>query len=170
MSSKPSVVYRRGPSSHDWNRSRPERDLRPARRKRRIPVLLLLATALFFAFLLADQLRPRVEAALKYVAKLAVPSTRKEVQFPRSNDSEKRSPRSYRTHNRHLRFSRSTELGPFEAYVLDGNRYIRVEGNDSYALVDSKTGKITWITQAGKHPAAIPKTSRNTSDGLLRGR
>jgi hypothetical protein len=62
--------------------------------------------------------------------------------------------------------SRSPELGPFDAYVLDGSRYIRIEGKDSYALVDTRTGKVTWITKAGKHQADMPKITRKTTDGL----
>jgi len=63
--------------------------------------------------------------------------------------------RPYQTHNRRdLRFSRP-ELGPFDAYVLDGSRYIRVEGKDSYALVDTTTGKITWITKLDKRRVQV---------------
>jgi hypothetical protein len=140
---------------NQWDKFRPARDLRTARRKqRRIPVALILATALFFAFLLADQLRPRVEAALAYVAKVALGPKREEVPLPRRSDSQKR-PRPYQTHNRRdLRFSRP-ELGPFDAYVLDGSRYIRVEGKDSYALVDTTTGKITWITKLDKRRVQV---------------
>ena len=39
------------------------------------------------------------------------------------------------------------ELGPFDAYVLNGNRYIRVEGMNKYGLLDTRTGKITWIKE-----------------------
>jgi hypothetical protein len=154
---------------NDWDKFRPARDLRTARRKqRRIPVALILATALLLAFLLADQLRPRVEAALAYVAKVALGPKREEVPLRRQSDSEKPSARPYQTHyRRDPRFSR-TELGPFDAYVLDGSRYIRVEGKDSYALVDTKTGKVTWINKARKYRESNPPENAATADAKPR--
>ena len=88
-------------------------------------------------------LRLRVEAALAYVAKVALGPKREEVSAPRPSESGRRSARRYQTRNRRdPRFSRPPELGPIDAYVLDGGRYIRVEGEESYALVDTRTGKV----------------------------
>jgi hypothetical protein len=147
----------------DWNKFRPARDLRTPRRRRRIPVLLILTPALF-AFLLGDQLRPRVEAALAYVAKVALRPKREEAPRPRPSDRANRSARPSQRHSRsEPRFSSPPELGPFDAYVLDGSRYIRVEGKDSYALVDTKTGKVTWVGKAHKHRESRPPGNAATA-------
>ena len=56
-----------------------------------------------------------------------------------------------RTNPRAPRFS-GPEPGPFDAYVLDGSHYNRVEGKDSVALVDATTGRraqvrtVPWLT------------------------
>jgi hypothetical protein len=153
----------RSTGPHDeWDKFRPAHDLRTRRRRRRIPVLLIPTTALFFVFLLGDILRPRVKAALAYVANVALRPKREEVSLPRSGDRASRSTRPYETHNRrNPRFSRPPELGPFDAYVLDGSRYIRVDGEDSYALVDTTTGKITWITKPDKRRGQVQHSALN---------
>jgi hypothetical protein len=105
---------------------------------------------------LAKLLQPHVEAALAYVSKVAL-GKREEVPSPRQSDKAKRTARPSREHNRGERtFSSQPELGPFDAYVLDGDRYIRVEGKDSYALVDTKTGNVTWIGKMRKNGGSNP--------------
>lgn len=35
--------------------------------------------------------------------------------------------------------------GPFEVYLLDGDRYIRLEANDRSVLLNTRTGETTWV-------------------------
>ena len=133
----------------DWKKFRPAREI-ACRKQRRIRIVLGLATALFFAVLIARLLRPHVVDALTY-AKTALRLTREELPVARATDSETRALRPH--HKQHNlgpepRFSRTPELGPFDAYILNGDRYIRVEGMSKYALLDTRTGKIIWIEES----------------------
>jgi hypothetical protein len=134
----------------DWKKFRPASDLKVARqRQRRIRLLLGLATALFFATLIGRLLKPHIVDALTY-AKAALRLPREELPILLPTDSDKRAPRSHRKH-RNLapkpRFSRTPEPGPFDAYILNGDRYLRVEGMSDYALLDTRTGEVIWIKE-----------------------
>jgi len=156
----PSIIPRHPPHQTDWDKFRPARDLKEVPgRQRRVKTVLVLTTALFFAVLLAQLLRPHIKAALAYVTKVALRS-HGEVTLPHTSDLAKRPARPTREDNHGERiFTSPPQLGPFDAYVLDGDRYIRVGGKDSYALMDSKTGKVTWISKAQNRPSANASTA-----------
>ncbi len=133
----------------DWNKFRPVRDLERAhRQRRRVRFVLVVATVLFFAVLIVRLVRPHVTEVLAY-ARATLTSRPKELRIPHS-DLKNRFTRSHRR-QRDLfperRVRRPAELGPFDAYVLNGNRYIRVESMNKYGLLDTRTGKITWIKE-----------------------
>jgi hypothetical protein len=39
--------------------------------------------------------------------------------------------------------------GPFEVYLLDGNRYIRVDSSSRSVLLNMQTGETTWTDTGG---------------------
>lgn len=68
--------------------------------------------------------------------------------------SHKRSVAAERTHreSRSIRAQRveqptnsAAALRPFEVYLLDGDRYIRVDASDRSVLLNTRTGETTWV-------------------------
>jgi hypothetical protein len=132
----------------NWDKFRPARDLEIARRKqRRVWAALSVATALFFAVVIVHLLRPNLADALAHVAKAALATSGEDLPAPRVSYSGKRSAQRHRKLHSGPSLSRTPELGPFDTYVLDGERYIRVEGMTKYALLDTRTGEIIWTTE-----------------------
>src|SRR5579863_7203168 len=149
MSPRLNVVRRVRPAD-DWDQFRPVRDLRvpPRRRTRQVPLLLVLATILFFVALLAFHFQPEVEGAVAHVAKAVLDLGRPARVIAPTRPGETGSLRSRRKPRRlspQVRSSGVPALRPFDVYVLDGERYVRVEGMSKYALLDTRTGKIIWI-------------------------
>ncbi len=148
MSPKPSVVGRLR-SEDDWDQFRPARDLKlaPPKRPRQG---LVLATVLVFAVMVAFRFRPEVETAVAHVARAVLDSRQPAWVITRTKVVERRSIDSHgkrRIFRPEPRSGGAAALGPFDAYVLDGDRYIRIEGMSTYALLDTRTGKVIWIRQ-----------------------
>jgi len=152
MSPKLSAVRQPRPDN-DWDQFRPARDLQVARRQRRQPRIafaLVLIIALFVAVLVAFRFRLQVENAVANVTKAILESRRPAPVAPPRRTVETRSlhpRRKLRNLTPERRSSGASALGPFDAYVLDGDRYIRVEGMSKYALLDTRNGKIIWIRE-----------------------
>ena len=70
----------------------------------------------------ASSIKPRVAAS----------KTRKEFRFARAQRPEQ--PKDG-----------GTALRPFEVYLLDGDRYIRVDASNRSVLLNTQTGETTWI-------------------------
>lgn len=143
-------VVRRARSADEWDQFRPLRDLDvPIRkRSRQVPLLLVIATVLFLVALLAIHFQPEVEGAVAHVAKSILDLGRpaRIIAPPRPSAMVSvRTRRKLRRLSPQVRSSGLPVLGPFDVYVLDGDRYIRVEGLSKYALLDTRTGKIIWI-------------------------
>lgn len=132
----------------DWKEFRTAKDLARARpKRRRVPVVLVVATALFFGTLLARLLKPHVVEALAYAKAVLVPRPT-DLRVPHSIDSKKWSRRPHGRRREPIpepKSRRAPALGPFDVYVLNGDRYIRVEGMSKYGILDTRTGKIVWI-------------------------
>lgn len=145
-------AVRPGPDD-DWDNFRPQRDLETVRRnhsQRLVPILLVLATVLFIALMTAWWLRPHIHGAVDDVAKAIRAFSQPELPSKAKKRPQNQS--VIRSRKRRHRVSgpshgRATELGPFDAYVLNGDRYIRVEGMATYALLDTRTGDIIWIRE-----------------------
>jgi len=149
MSSKLSVVRHPGPED-DWDQFRPAHDLQvlPGKRSPKVPLLLVLATVLFGAVVVSFHFQPKVKGAVAHIAKAVLDLGRPARVIAPTKSVAMRSvpPRRKLRHLRpEMRARGVSALGPFEAYVLDGDRYIRVEGISQYALLDTRTGKIIWI-------------------------
>ena len=39
--------------------------------------------------------------------------------------------------------------GPFEVYLLDGDRFVRVDASNRSVLLNMKTGETTWMASDG---------------------
>lgn len=112
--------------------------------------MLVLATAVFFVALVIHLVKPHVADALAF-AKAALVARPEDVRVSRPPETKKLIVHHHRAHTHRMskpNVSSGPELGPFDAYVFDGNRYIRIEGMTRYALLDTRTGKIIWITES----------------------
>ena len=138
---------------NDWDKFRPERELKLVQRdhsRRRLPIILLFATALLVGVVAALWLRPHlygtvaeISKAIRAFSQPELPSTAKKRHQVQS--VIRRPSRLRRSSG--VSPDRVTEPGPFETYVLNGDRYIRVEGMTKYALLDTRTGEIIWIEE-----------------------
>lgn len=141
-----------GPEN-DWDDFRPERETKLAQRnhsRRRLPIVLALVTVVLMGAVAILWLRPYLRGTVADISNTIRAFSQPEVP-PRTKKSRQvqsviRHPNRFRRGSGASR-DRVAELGPFDAYVLDGDRYIRVEGMTKYALLDTRTGEIIWIEE-----------------------
>lgn len=140
-----------GPEN-DWDNFRPERELKLVQRshsRRRLPIAVI-ATALLMGAVAVLWLRPQLHVTVSDIS-TAIRALR-QPELP-SKTRKSHQVQSVIRHPSRLRRGsgaspgRVTELGPFDAYILDGDRYIRLEGMTKYALLDTRTGEIIWIEE-----------------------
>ena len=148
MSAKPKPVVKR--PADEWAEFRPVEVSRRTRPRSAVPRTLVIATFLFSLIFaawvffrpqirgtmaeirtaMAELAQARVEGSKSRPATAAVvrrtlrPSARERVELPRRGDSGP---------------------GSFEVYLLDGNRYIRVDSSSRSVLLNMQTGETTWM-------------------------
>ena len=140
-----------GPEN-DWDDFRPERETKLSQRnqsRRPLPIVLALATILLLGAV-ALWLRPQLRGTIADVSKTI--RTLGQPELPPRKKKSRQVQSVIRHSNRFRRGSgvsprRVADMGPFDAYILDGDRYIRVEGMTKYALLDTRTGEIIWIEE-----------------------
>jgi hypothetical protein len=134
-----------------WNKFRPVAVQRQQKgpRQGRAKLLLIFICIVAISILVARLLRPHVERGLARMANRLVTLERGEMPATPGH-AERRTPAA-RVGRRPLHSARehsasqAAPLGDFDAYILQGDRYVRVQGMSKYALVDMDTGKIIWI-------------------------
>ena len=116
------------------------------------PKLLILSFLTVVFFLIWIFFRPSIGSTVAEFKKVISELGRNRVATaPRTATSSvaRRVPR-------HARLGREESLpdaaripGPFEVYLLDGDRFIRVDASNRSVLLNMQTGETTWIASEG---------------------
>lgn len=133
----------------DWEEFRPA-EISRGRSSRSTGSKLLVSVLLFAVLLLVwVLLKPPITGTVAQIRKaisglgqspaasrkprVAAGRTRREWQSARPQRAQE------------LRDPGSAALRPFEVYLLDGDRYIRVDASSRSVLLNTQTGETTWI-------------------------
>jgi hypothetical protein len=147
MSAKPKVAPRKQVDEFMEFRPVAASSRRPA--PSATPKLLILSflTVVFFLswIFFRPPIRQTVADIKKAISKLGQPRAVANTPRAAASTVARRVPQ-------HARLGRGESLlgtdripGPFEVYLLDGNRYIRVDANNRSVLLNMQTGETTWM-------------------------
>ena len=136
------------PRPDEWNEFRPEEFSR--RSSRSVGLKLLLSVALVSALLLIWViLKPQIRGTMTQIRKAISGPEQSPVKSSRKRHAgaagARRDLRATRDHRPEQPTPGEAAPGPFEVYLLDGDRYIRVDASDRSVLLNTQTGETTWI-------------------------
>ena len=132
----------------DWTEFRPA-EVSPRKMRRSVPTSLLVVTFLFAVLvtvwvLFKPQIAETVAEFSKAVSEMG-PATTPSKPRPSASISARRAARPVAASRGTALDSATRVPGPFEVYLLDGDRYVRVESNDRSVLLNMRTGETTWL-------------------------
>lgn len=149
MSARPKLVVKR--PADDWAEFRPlEVSHRRQQPRSSVPKTLIIATFLFaliFAFwvFFRPQIRGTVAEIRKAMADLAQSRVTARKASPATAAASRRTLRSLDREHAESSRPANSGPGPFEVYLLDGDRYIRVDSSSRSVLLNMRTGETTWM-------------------------
>lgn len=133
----------------DWKEFRPLEVTR-RRQSRSLFPKLLLATFLFAGLaVLWLMFKPQIGGAVAEIGRAISQLGQKQAvsSRPRSGPSAvvRKAARPLRTEGGKLLDDAARAPGPFEVYLLDGDRFIRVDSSSRSVLLNVQTGETTWL-------------------------
>jgi hypothetical protein len=137
----------------DWEEFRPVQ-ASPRRSSRSAAPKLLTATLLFIVLVLIwVYFRPSIRGTVAQIRRAVAELGQRNVASNRSRNPApvvaRRAPRSFAATRGESPKDMARVPGPFEVYLLDGNRYIRVDSSSRSVLLNMQTGETTWMDTAG---------------------
>lgn len=131
----------------DWEEFRPARS---SQRSSRSVARKLLASAFLFAamVLIWVMFKPRISGTVAGIRSVISGLGRSPVaSSPKQRVAAEKKRRGLRPSSAYRPEPETggTALRPFEVYLLDGDRYIRVAASDRSVLLNTETGETTWI-------------------------
>ena len=140
MSARLKVVPRK--PADDWAEFRPEASPRPTPWFKLVLAILCLGALVVTWSWLKPPIRSTVAQIKQAMLGLGKPAPAKKPPLTT------REPK-HRARNPHLQSEVSESSvggsGAFEVYLLDGDRFVRVEANSRSVLLNMRTGEATWI-------------------------
>lgn len=133
----------------DWTEFRPvEASRQKARRS--VPTSLLVVTFLFAVLvtvwvLFKPQIAETVAEFSKAVSEMGQPRAVSSKSRATAAAPARRAARPVSASSASAPENATREPGPFEVYLLDGDRYVRVDSNDRSVLLNLRTGETTWL-------------------------
>ncbi len=155
MSAKLKLAPRK--PADDWEEFRPL-EVSRRRRSRSVPRELIIASFLFVALVIIwlvfkPQIRGTVSEISQAISRLAQrPAAATKSHSSASTAARRTSRPAQRGLDERWQGTARTH-GPFEVYLLDGDRYIRVDSSSRSVLLNMRTGEATWLesdTSAGQ--------------------
>lgn len=148
MSARPKLVVKR--PADEWAEFRPVEVSSRRRPRSAVPKTLVIATFLFsIIFAVWVFFRPQIRGTMAEIR-----TAMAELAQARVNGRKSR-PATAAVVHRTLRPSARERVellprsgsgpGPFEVYLLDGDRYIRVDSSSRSVLLNMQTGEATWM-------------------------
>lgn len=147
MSAKLKLAPRK--PADDWKEFRPLEVTR-RRRSRSVPRELIIASFLFVALVIIwvvfkPQIRGTVSEISQAISRLAQrPAAATKSHSPASAAVRRTQRAAQRGLDERWPDTARTP-GPFEVYLLDGDRYIRVDSSSRSVLLNLRTGETTWL-------------------------
>lgn len=134
----------------EWAQFRPLEVSRRRQPRSAVPKTLVIASFLFaliFAFwvFFRPQIRGTMAEIRKAMADLAQARVTARKARPTTAAAARRTLRSTDRERVESPRSGNSGPGPFEVYLLDGDRYIRVDSSSRSVLLNMQTGETTWM-------------------------
>lgn len=147
MSARPKLVPRR--PADDWEEFRPL-EITHRRRSRSAAPKLLLASFLFVALVIVwvvfkPQIRGTVSEISQAISRLGQRPAASNKSHSAASVAVRRTPRSEQRGLDGRWQDTARTPGPFEVYLLDGDRYVRVDSSNRSVLLNMQTGETTWL-------------------------
>lgn len=128
------------------------KEFRPAEFSRRSsasvgPKLLLSAVLVAALALIWITFKPPITGTVAHIRK-AISGLGHSPASPKRRvaaERTRRGPHSARAQQTQLLKDGESALRPFEVYLLDGDRYIRVDASNRSVLLNTQTGEATWV-------------------------
>ncbi len=130
----------------DWEEFRPHTALRP---RTSSSSKLLVACLLFIGLVLVwIWFKPDITGTVAQIKSAISQMGQRQVTARRSRPASSTAARRAPARSAAARASSPQDArlpGPFEVYLLDGDRFIRVDASSRSVLLNTETGETTWI-------------------------
>lgn len=147
MSAKLKVVPRR--PADDWQEFRPLEVTRRRRSRSALPKLLvagfLFAALVIIWVVIKPQIRGTVSEISQAISRLGQRPAAATKAHSAVSAAVRRTSRPGQRGRDEQWVNTAATPGPFEVYLLDGDRYIHVDSSNKSVLLNMRTGETTWL-------------------------